>query len=241
MSLLAIDAGNSRIKWAIYEGRRRQLEGALPTIEADRLARELEAGMSADRVVIANVAGEAVRVALGNALSRSSPLWVIARHEQCGIRSSYADPGQLGPDRWAALIGARAVCDGACVVVNAGTTMTVDALSAESIFLGGFIVPGFDLMHRTLASNTARLHLREGRFSFFPDSTGDAITSGAINALAGAIERMCRYMVETGQDEPVVVISGGNAANLLPYLSAQTQLVDNLVLEGLASIGLSDD
>ncbi len=240
MSLLAIDAGNSRIKWALYEGRRRQHEGVVPTSDAHRLADELEANHSADRVVIANVAGEPVRVALGNALSRVSPLWVIARHEQCGIRSSYADPAELGPDRWAALIGARGICDGACVVVNAGTTMTVDALSAESIFLGGFIVPGFDLMRRTLASNTARLHLREGRFSFFPDSTGDAIMSGAINALAGAIERMCRFMVDTGEDQPLVVISGGNAAELLPHLSAQTQLVDNLVLEGLASIGLSD-
>lgn len=240
MTLLAIDAGNTRIKWAIYEGIRRCEGGAVPTPAAHRLKDELKSVTPAERVVIANVAGDEVRVLLANAVPDASPLWVVGRAEQCGIRSSYANPDQLGPDRWAALIGARGVSEGACVVVNAGTTMTVDALSADSIFLGGFIVPGFELMRRTLASNTARLHLREGSFSFFPDSTGDAIASGAINALAGAVERMCRYMVETGEDEPLVVISGGNAAELLPHLNAHTQLVDNLVLDGLARIGSSD-
>ena len=81
------------------------------------------------------------------------PYWVVARSEQCGVRSSYADPARLGADRWAALIGARHLYQGACVVVNAGTTMTVDALSSESIFLGGCIVPGFELMRRALAAN----------------------------------------------------------------------------------------
>lgn len=241
MKLLAIDAGNSRIKWALYDEARRLHEGALPTMEVHRLDDALAPLTAVDRVVIANVAGEAVRAALRNARSLAlPPLWVVGCKAQCGVRSSYADPAQLGADRWAALIGARGLCAGSCVVVNAGTTMTVDALSAESIFLGGFIVPGFDLMRRTLASNTAHLHLREGSFSFFPDGTADAITSGAINALAGAVERMCRYMVDTGEDDPLVVISGGNAAQLLPHLSAQTQLVDNLVLEGLARIGMSD-
>jgi len=241
MKLLAIDAGNTRIKWAIYDGERKLHEGTLPTAEAHGLEQALRAAPSVERVVIANVAGEEVRVALGNAFACAAPwIWVVGQEAQCGVRSSYADPGQLGGDRWAALIGARRLCEGSCVVVNAGTTMTVDALSADSIFLGGFIVPGFELMRRTLASNTAQLHLREGRFSFFPDTTGDAITSGALNALAGAVDRMCSYMVDSGEDEPLVVISGGDGPLLLPHLSAQTQLVDNLVLEGLARIGMSD-
>jgi type III pantothenate kinase len=125
-------------------------------------------------------------------------------------------------------------------VVNAGTTMTVDALSAESIFLGGLIVPGYDLMRAALDANTARLRLAQGKFSYFPDTTADAIASGALNALAGAIDRMCRYMVETGEADPRVLVSGGNAPLLVPHLSAQAQLVDNLVLEGLALIGKSD-
>ena len=92
---------------------------------------------------------------------------MISQAEQCGVRSSYAEPAQLGADRWAALIGARRRYAGPCAVVNAGTTMTVDALSAEGIFLGGFIVPGLELMREALARNTAQLKAQDGRFSFF--------------------------------------------------------------------------
>ena len=240
MRILAVDAGNTRIKWGVHDGRWTK-KGALATAEADRLAESLGDCGALERVVVANVAGERVAHALREALALApSPLWVAGRAEQCGVRSGYADPGQLGADRWAALIAARHLDCGPCVVVNAGTTMTVDALSADSIFLGGFIVPGFELMKSALAANTAQLAARAGEFSFFPDNTADAIASGALNALAGAVDRMCRYVVETGEDAPLVVLSGGNANLLAPRLSGEVKVVDNLVLEGLARIGTDD-
>jgi len=237
MTLLAIDAGNTRVKWGVHDGTQWLHHDAVPTAEAGRLGAALGA-WSVGRAIIANVAGERVKETLRGALGAGVPQhWVVSAAEQCGVRSSYAHPAQLGPDRWAALIGARHLCEGACVVVNAGTTMTVDALNAESIFLGGFIVAGYELMRGALAANTAHLALREGEFRFFPDNTGDAIASGALNALAGAVERMCRYMIETGEDEPLVILSGGNAALLAPHAGARVQVVDNLVLEGLAKMG----
>jgi type III pantothenate kinase len=241
MTILAIDAGNTRIKWGVRDGAAWTQQDALPTAEAARLGEALAPARQVERAVIANVAGERVAQALSSALPPGlEPQWVVSRAEQCGVRSGYADPAQLGADRWAALIGARHLYSGPCVVVNAGTTMTVDALSAESIFLGGFIVPGYALMRDALAANTAQLALRDGAFSFFPDNTGDAIASGALNALAGAVDRMCRYVVETGEDDPMIVLSGGNAALLEPLVNGRLQLVDNLVLEGLARIGASD-
>jgi type III pantothenate kinase len=241
MKILAVDAGNTRIKWGVRDGERWTQQGAFESVEAHRLSEDLAPLICADRIIVANVAGDAVREALSAALAGATNAhWVVGRPEQCGVRSGYADPAQLGPDRWAALIGARHLYPGSCVVVNAGTTMTVDALSAESIFLGGFIVAGYDLMRRALDANTGRLRLAEGAFSFFPDKTADAIASGAINALAGAVDRMCRYMVATGEDDPIVILSGGNAPLLGPHLSAEPQLVDNLVLEGLAVIGTRD-
>lgn len=192
-----------------------------------------------ERVVGTNVAGADVQVKIHEALG-IEPRWVSARREQCGVRSSYANPAQLGADRWAALIGARQLVAGACVVANAGTTMTVDALSADSIFVGGFIVAGYELMRETLARNTAQLKIQDGGFAFFPDNTGDAIASGAINALTGAIERMMSYVRTTGEDEPAVLVSGGGGPRLLPYLNGDVRLVENLVLEGLARIGATD-
>jgi type III pantothenate kinase len=243
MSTLAIDAGNTRVKWGVHDGIRWLQQSAVATADVERLPVMLVEAPRPERIVIANVAGPHVAQMLTQALARPGvPIhWVQSRSEQCGVRSSYAQPAQLGADRWAALIGARHLHSGPCVIANAGTTMTVDALSADSIFLGGFIVPGFSMMREALASRTAQLGLREGAFSFFPDNTGDAIASGALNALAGAIERMCEYVVQAGEDEPVVVLSGGDAALIEPRLSTPPHVVEDLVLEGLVRIGASDE
>ena len=125
------------------------------------------------------------------------------------------------------------------MVVNAGTTLTVDALSSEGIFVGGYIVPGYAMMREALTGRTALLKSQTGRFSFFPDNTGDAIESGILNALAGAVERMSRYLAHTGQEDACILLSGGDAALLEPLLPAP-RLVDNLVLDGLVRIGTDD-
>jgi type III pantothenate kinase len=240
--LLAIDAGNSRIKWGSSESGEWLERGALPTPDARELRDALARLPAPERIVVANVAGEAVAESIRDALGAfaATPVWVVSRESQCGVRSGYARPSQLGPDRWAALIGARHLHDGPSVVVNAGTTMTVDALTGDGLFLGGAIVAGYSLMKDALAKNTALLALQGGAFSVFPDNTGDAIASGALNAMAGAIERMKRYMAEAGEADALVMLSGGDAGLLAPLLSERVRVVDNLVLEGLKCIGASD-
>ena len=242
MKVLAIDAGNSRIKWGLAHGGRWIERGVVATADSAGLADSFSALDLPERVVAANVAGAVAARDIESAVRRFGVAVeiVVGREAQCGVHSSYANPAQLGPDRWAALIGAHALFEGPCVVVNAGTTMTVDALSGEGVFLGGFIVPGYTLMRGSLAANTARLVLQEGGFRFFPDNTGDAIASGALNALAGAVDRMVRYMGETGEGEPCVMLSGGDAERVAPLLNQRVQVVDNLVLEGLLRIGESD-
>ena len=239
MKVLAIDAGNTRIKWGLHEGSGWLARGAVPTTQADALGAALSPLGRADSIVIANVAGKAIAEKIESALDGdyAKTRWVVSRPEQCGVRSGYAEPASLGADRWAAMIAARRLCAGPCAVVNAGTTMTVDALSAEGVFLGGFIVPGIELMREALARDTAQLKAQGGRFSFFPDNTGDAIVSGALNALAGAVDRMVRYIVETGEDDPLVILSGGNAELLAARMNGRPQLVESLVLDGLVVIG----
>lgn len=240
MNILAIDIGNTRIKWGFGEAGGWVRQGWVATARAGELATEFAALPAAQRTVISNVAGAAVRVQVAAALNAAAPepLWIISTAAQCGVSSGYAAPETLGPDRWAALIGAWHLTGAACVVVNVGTTMTVDALSAEGVFLGGCIVPGATLMRDVLARDTANLSAREGAFSYFPDNTGDAIFSGAVNALAGAVERVARYLEESTGAPPLVVLSGGGAALVEKRLNAQVMVVDNLVLEGLLQIAL---
>ncbi len=239
MRILAIDAGNSRIKWGVHD-ESWEVQGWVETRRAAKLARawaELEPPAA---IIATNVAGSRVAAAIAAAARRFKRRVRFVRSAalQCGVRNSYDQPAQLGPDRWAALIGARSLHGGACVVVGAGTTLTVDALTSEGVFLGGMIVPGAALMRGALARNTAGLRPRQGRYAYFPASTADAIESGSVNALAGAVERMLRFMREAGEDAPLTVVSGGGAQALAPHLNGTVEVVDNLVLEGLVRIAL---
>ena len=240
MRILAIDAGNSRIKWGVHADGSWQVQGWIATPRVARLAGVWAKLESPDLVIAANVAGTRVARALAAAARRFGRRirFVRSAAAQCGVKSSYEHPAQLGADRWSALIGARHLHRGACVVVNAGTTVTVDALTADGVFLGGMIVAGADLMRGALARGTARLRPRRGRFAFFPARTADAIESGAVNALAGAVERMLRFMHQAGQAAPLTVISGGTARLIAPQLNGAVEVVDNLVLEGLVRIAL---
>lgn len=240
MRILAIDAGNSRIKWGVHADGSWEAQGWIATPRARRLAAAWAKLDAPDRVIATNVAGARVASALVAAARRfkRSIRFVKSAAAQCGVKSSYEKPGQLGADRWAALIGARQLHRGPCVVVNAGTTVTVDALTADGVFLGGMIVAGADLMRGALVRGTARLRPRAGRFTYFPARTADAIESGAINALAGAVERMLHFMEQAGQDAPLTIVSGGAARLIAPQLNGTVEVVDNLVLEGLVRIAL---
>jgi type III pantothenate kinase len=237
MNLLLIDAGNTRIKWGMHDGAQWLKHGWVPTAQPTELTDALAGLPSPQAVVISNVAGETLQRQLASILPRTpAPRWIKSERSQCGVSNSYADPAQLGCDRWAALIGAHRLGGGPAVVVNAGTALTVDALTEDGVFVGGIIVPGAELMRAALAGNTAGLGLQPGKFPFFPNSTGDAIMSGTIDALCGAIERIAHFLENTGQARPACVLSGGGAQLLAPHLNLEVKVVDNLVLAGLLAI-----
>lgn len=236
--ILAVDAGNSRVKWAMHDGHDFVCDGWVANAELEELGRAWSSLPAPARIVVANVAGDAVRARLDRLFARWHVVaqWVVAMRTKCGVTSSYDDPAQLGPDRWAALIGARALCAGPCLVVGSGTAMTVDAMDASGAFLGGIIVPGFDLMHEALARNTARLSAERGVFTAFPRNTRDAITSGAIQALGGAVESMRDEMIAAGHGEPTLLFAGGAAGFVAQRLAFPQRTVERLVLEGLVRI-----
>ena len=172
-----------------------------------------------------------------NLLDTATAQLLLDLAEQCGVKNGYQDPAQLGADRWAGLIGAHRLHEGACLVVNAGTATTIDVLDAGGVFQGGVILPGVYLMRRALAGNTAQLLLTAGEYKALPRNTADAIASGCLLASAAAIERM--FVRVSGQSGAVCLLSGGAADSLSPLLDIPLLRIDNLVLEGLACIGLA--
>jgi len=236
--ILAIDAGNSRVKWGLHDGESWLRQGSVDNHEVAVLAevwRDLEPPA---RIVVSNVAGAEMRACLARLLSpwALAPLWVSAQASALGVDNGYDDPGQLGSDRWAALVAAWDMLGAGCLVVTAGTALTVDVLSDQGIFLGGIIVPGEAAMRHALFAKTALPEQPGGCFKMLPTNSADAIHSGALRALAGAVEGMWRELLRSGAREPRCVLSGGFAPSLRELLTMPVVAVDNLVLEGLVRI-----
>jgi type III pantothenate kinase len=159
-------------------------------------------------------------------------------HDGIALRSAYRDPGQLGADRWHALIGGRARYPRTTLaIINAGTATTVDGVQADGTFCGGVIVPGLALMRASLAGGTARLPLAAGNYVAHPDNTDDAIQTGILDAQIGLIERRVRRIRETTGAQPHVIVAGGNGAALAALLAAASfgpvAQEPDLVLRGL--------
>src|SRR5689334_1714759 len=197
---LLIDAGNSRVKWGVHDGRGWVARGAVATAEANAIGSSWKALDGVKRATASNVAGVLVAEDLKRACGEHGIGLTIIRSQaaQLGVTNGYRDPAQLGADRWAALIAAHHAERGHKLVVTAGTALTIDALAADGRFLGGLIVPGAALMRRSLDRGTAGLRLAAGEFADFPQTTADAIATGSIDACTGAIARVAARMQAQG-------------------------------------------
>jgi type III pantothenate kinase len=233
---LLIDAGNTRIKWACVSGDEWLRSGVLPVEKAGELPQQFADVFDIKQIWVSNVAGEQVakhirNIKVDQKVSQSSSFhFIVAREAQCGVYNGYANLVQLGSDRWAALIAAWHLVHGKCMVVNCGTAITIDSLSEQGKFLGGLILPGVELMQRSLVAATSQLMLEHGSYAKFPLNTADALLSGAIQACCGAIERQYLLLED---DKVPVILSGGGAGILRESINLPLNVVDNLVLQGL--------
>lgn len=230
--ILCLDCGNSRLKWGLRRAGSWTGTGALPLATPGPLP-----DLEADRILACNVAGSVGLRLIETLASRTGARveWVASLASQCGVTNGYDQPAQLGADRWAALIGARALHTGPCLVVMSGTATTVDVLSADGRFLGGLILPGLAMMCAALSTSTAQLPLVvPGQTVDLPRNTTDGIVGGAVHATVGAIGRM--FAIISPEPEALCLLSGGAAPELERHLALPVRPVDNLVLEGLARI-----
>lgn len=236
--ILAIDAGNTRIKWGVHDGANWLAQGAAGYHEVALLEAALRAIPGIRQAVVCSVTSAIANATLQALLEANglAAAWVQSKPAACGVINGYADPRQLGSDRWAALVAAWQRKRSACVVVSAGTAVTVDALSAHGEFLGGLIVPGLALMKAALAGGTAGVAQLDGELREFPTATGDAVHSGALRAMAGAVNQMQALLARREGVAPALLLSGGDAGILRGALSDAGEIVDNLVLEGLLLI-----
>jgi type III pantothenate kinase len=247
-TLLALDVGNTRLKWAHYEtmapGARVLAQGAVFLENIDKLAENEWADLPhPGKVLGCIVAGDAVKRRVAEQMEQweAMPQWVISSAQEAGLTNGYDHPARLGADRWVAMIGARhrLLARGSqqpCVVVMVGTAVTVEAIDASGRFLGGIILPGHGIMLRALESGTAGLHVPTGDVRDFPTNTSDALTSGGTFAIAGAVQRMIDNLTHHCGVAPACIMTGGAGWKMAPSMSVKFELVESLIFDGLLEI-----
>ncbi len=232
---LLIDAGNTRIKlgWVRPEtGEREAAPVALALDDGKGLAEFLgRLPAKPSKVLGVNVAGERVVQALTQALDSvfgtvGTVQWLASTEQALGVHNAYRPVGQLGTDRWMAMVGlahrerlagaALAGNRGCAVLATFGTATTVDTLRQESegpratfTFLGGLIFPGPELMRVSLAQGTANLPQAQGEAALYPTHTHQAIVTGIAAAQAGAVMRQWQAGLDTDRRPPTLYVGGG--------------------------------
>ena len=248
MTFLALDVGNTRLKWAQYDapvmGAKLLAHGAVFLENIDRLAEEDWQGLAEPSAILGCVvAGDAIKRRLAEQMEIWDvlPRWVISSPQEAGLSNGYDHPARLGSDRWVAMIGAhhRLLARGIrkpCLVVMVGTAVTVEAIDASGKFLGGIILPGHGIMLRALESGTAGLHVPTGEVRDFPTNTSDALTSGGTFAIAGAVQRMVDNLTSHCGEAPECIMTGGAGWKMAPSMTVRFELVENLIFDGLLEI-----
>lgn len=237
---LLIDIGNTSLKWATCECG---VVGAMRTVRHHGgLPIDLHAtweGLSVpDQVLVSNVGGRA----LADALARTcysrwlrEPRFVRTEPRRHGVAIAYESPEELGVDRWLAMLAAHRGFEGPSLIVDAGTAVTYDLILADGLHLGGLILPGINMMREGLLSGT-RIQRAEPGTSVVPwaADTATAISAGPVQALGALADRLRDRLWAEAGTEPQIILSGGDAQQLIPAIGGSVSCQVDLVLRGLA-------
>ena len=247
--ILVIDVGNSRLKWGFAE------HGELITSGEDLHPSRLSSFATKHwvneekptSVVISNVG----KASLGDRIRQwvvrhweIEPYFIASESERFGIKNGYAEPSQLGSDRWAALIAARQITDSPVVIVDCGSAITIDVLNEGGLHMGGLIVPGLEMMRGALEAKAERIKLSALQAqlpTFLARDTKGAVIGGTLYSAVASIDRISHDVGSELGIETEYLITGGDAPQFLPLLSGKYKHYSNLVLEGLIRIAQGEE
>lgn len=252
--LLAVDVGNTNVTLALFEGERLVADWRV-TSHRERTADELAVELSQlfalrgfDLDVVTGVVISSVVPNLNPALIEASRRYLNCEPVMVGpgvktsVRVRYENPKDVGADRIANALAAFSKYGGPVVVIDFGTAVTYDAISAEGDYLGGAIAPGVEISLDALVSHTAMLRRVE---AVAPDSvigrnTIASIQSGLIWGFVAQVEGMVERMIAELGGKATVIATGGQAG-MVAGLTHVIQAVDPLLtLEGLRLIYLQN-
>jgi type III pantothenate kinase len=249
--LLAIDAGNTNVTFALYEGEKRVADWRIRTL-ANRSADEYSALLSnlfaTEGFAFGDVNGAVISSVVPNAtadilrLCRDhfdpEPLQISSSLD-LGLNVRYRPPGDVGADRLVdAAMALHRYGPAPLVFVDMGTATTFNAVGAPNLYLGGAICPGLALSWDALYGHAAKLYRVEpvAPPSVLADNTVQALQSGMIYGTASFIDGMVRSIQAEMQAKrcPVILTGGNMTAAIAAACTAVTHTDTNLTLDGLA-------
>lgn len=241
---LELDVGNSAVKWRVMDGVKRLWGGrtANTSVELELLFAELFKQQLGE-IRIASVATiERDQYLLELLAETGLPVKVAQSQVSCaGVHNSYRDISRMGVDRWLAMVAAFNRCHGACVVIDAGTALTIDMLDDAGVHQGGYIIPGVTLAVRALAQHTGRVRFQEeDKASIEPGrDTEGCVHHGKWLAQCGAVLAALEQAKELNSGPCEVFVTGGDGLTLMELIGERAtpwQYCEDLVLDGLVPV-----
>lgn len=242
MQWLLVDNSNTRTKFALAD--QHQLgawRGTLATAElSPETLAELLQGVAFDAAVVASVVPLKEQL-LVDYFARQVPVHRVDHHSPLGMGIDYPDPGQIGADRLVNAVGVMTRYGVPAVVVDSGTAVTFDIVSAAPAYCGGVIAPGVAAMTRYLSQVTAllpQIELAEPTTAI-GKSTVQAMQAGAVIGYRSMVRGILQAIRAEMTGDPIIIATGGDAAMLAKGLS-EIQAVDpDLTLEGIRQVALA--
>ncbi|MDM8565901.1 type III pantothenate kinase [Candidatus Halobeggiatoa sp. HSG11] len=237
--ILLVDVGNTAIKWAILKQNSLSTQQSIlyNFNDLERILTKIWYMLDEpEEIWISNVAGPQIKKNIIDWTIKywqCQPNFVKTTDYKCGVKNGYKNPEQLGIDRWLGLIGANKLETGTLCIVDCGTAVTVDIL-ADGQHLGGIIAPGLNVMRTALSKNTFQLEDCEQSLTKFSlaNETNDGIILGTSYAVLGLLE----YVMNELNEQPKLILTGGDAVVIKPFLSRTYRYIPDLVLQGLKTV-----
>jgi type III pantothenate kinase len=239
---LLLDIGNSSVNWVLQEQDEFASGGAF-SYQKNNFAQDLQENLSLfvkpSDVLVSNVAGAEIFDTLNKWIKKQwqQELWqpdVSSRFKE--LKNSYSDSQQMGIDRWLSMVASWQEHQTALCLVGCGTALTIDVIDFGGQHLGGYIVPGIELMQRALISSTEQINVavnNQASLEYAKD-TRAAINNGAFLVAVSMIDHVVDKFSNESKCKPKCIISGGMAELIKPLLNYAFEYEPNLVLTGLS-------
>jgi len=256
--MLAIDIGNSRVKWAVFNDVVIQSHGVFPynNSNLEAMFKKADFVNGFEKASISCVAAADIKERFIKCLKTSGCLtfnFATTVKQQSGITNSYKLPSKMGVDRWLAMIAANYLHNKdkitALCIIDCGTAITLDVLNAKGEHLGGLIMPGYQTMRTSLGLSAGNMSagnilsdegepLKKSLNKGLGVSTEEAVSKGCAQIISGGLEVMLVKHAPQVNNNVKCIVTGGDGEWLVQQVSRSVKFEPYLVLQGLRCISL---